>query len=192
MVKYFVLLCLLFIGFSFLHAQDQPILLDDSTFVELEDDGQLFQEVSQLNPQRAALLSAVFPGLGQIYNKQYWKVPIVFSGMLVFAHYISYSNRVYNSLRNATLLVNSGQNSPYANINTVDGLARNRDNFRQNRDFLIILGCGFYLLQIVDAHVSAHLDEFIVNKDLAVNIRPSIQSTPLISRAVGVSLVINF
>ena len=181
-----------FLIFFIAFAQDRPVLLNDSTFFEDEDDGQLFQEVSNLNPQRAALLSAVFPGLGQVYNKQYWKVPIVFSGMLVFAHYINYNNKIYHSLRNATLAVNSGLESPYNNITSVDGLARNRDNFWQNRDFLIILGCGFYLLQIVDAHVSAHLDEFIVNKDLAVNIRPSIQSTPLTSQAVGLSLVINF
>jgi len=182
----------LFLGFLLTSAQDQSVVLSDSAFAEYEDDGQLFQEVSNLNPQRAALLSAVFPGLGQVYNKQYWKVPLVFSGMLVFAHYINYSNKIYHSLRNATILVNSGQESPYSNVTSVDGLSRNRDNFRQNRDFLIILGCGFYLLQIVDAHVSAHLEEFIVNKDLAVNIRPSIQSTPLISQAVGLSLVINF
>ena len=191
MTRYIIVISLS-LGYFLSTAQDQPVLLDDSTFVEFEDDGQLFQEVSELNPQRAALLSAVFPGLGQIYNKQYWKVPLVFSGMFVFAHYINYNNRIYHSLRNATLVVNSGETSPYSNITTVDGLARNRDNFRQNRDFLIILGCGFYLLQIVDAHVSAHLDEFIVNKDLAVNIKPSIQSTPLISQAVGLSLVINF
>lgn len=191
MIKHFLSL-LVILGVIFSFAQDEPILLDDSTFVELEDDGQLFQEVSELNPQRAAILSAVFPGLGQIYNKQYWKVPIVFSGMLVFAHYINYSNRVYNSFRNATLEVNSGGVSPYSNVSSLDGLSRNRDNFRQNRDFLIILGCGFYLLQIVDAHVSAHLDEFIVNKDLAVNIKPSIEATPLNSQAVGLSLVINF
>ena len=189
---------LLAIGWLTLCAQERTsleekaILLEDSTFAEFDVDGQLFQEVSDLDPQRAALLSAVFPGLGQVYNKQYWKVPIVFSGMLVFAHFINYNNRIYNSLRNATIVVSDGATSPYSNITTVDGLARNRDSFRQNRDFLIILGAAFYLVQIVDAHVSAHLEEFIVNKDLAVNIKPSIQSTPLISQAVGVSLVINF
>lgn len=173
-------------------AQENATLLTDSAFAAYEDDGQLFQEVSNLDPQRAALLSAVLPGMGQIYNKQYWKVPLVVSGLWVFGHYINYSNRVYQSLRNATLLVNDGQASPYSNVTTLDGLARNRDIFRRNRDFLIVLGCGFYLLQIVDAHVAAHLDEFIVNKDLALKVRPSFQSTPLNSQAVGLSLVVSF
>ena len=57
---------------------------------------------------------------------------------------------------------------------------------------MIVLGSAFYLLQIVDAHVSAHLDEFAVNKDLALSIEPSIESTPLFSQAVGVSLVLRF
>lgn len=187
-----VLVSFLLIGCLISNAQDRPVLLTDSSFSELEDDGQLFQEVSDLDPQRAALLSAVFPGLGQIYNKQYWKVPLVFSGMIVFAHYIGYNNKIYNSFRNAALTVNSGGVSPYNTVVSLDGLVRNRDNFRRNRDFLIVLGSAFYLIQIVDAHVSAHLDEFIVNKDLAINIRPSIQSTPLFSQAVGVSLVLNF
>ena len=172
---------------------DTPILLDDSTFVDLEEDAELFQEVSQLDPQRAALLSALFPGLGQVYNKQYWKVPIVLAGVLTFAHFIDYNNKVYHGLRNAALLTSQGLTNPYASIvSSETALVRNRDVFRRNRDFLIVLGSVFYILQIVDAHVSAHLDEFRVNDKLAIGIEPSIQSTPLFSQAVGVSFVLKF
>ena len=174
-------------------AQDQPILLEDSTFIRAEEDATLFEEVSDLDPQRAALLSAVLPGLGQAYNNQYWKVPIVVSGMIVFGHFINYNNKVYHGLRNAAILTNIGGDNPYNGIiNSQDGLIRNRDNFRRNRDFLIILGTAFYMLQIVDAHVSAHLDEFNVNDDLALQIKPSIQPTPLFSQAVGISFVLKF
>lgn len=174
-------------------AQDPAIVIDDSTFLEAAEDAQLFQEVSELDPKRAALLSAVFPGLGQVYNKQYWKVPIVISGMLVFGHFINYNNKVYHGLRNATLISASGGTNPYAEIITTESaLVRNRDIFRRNRDFLIILGSVFYILNIVDAHVSAHLDEFYVNEDLAMGIEPSIQSTPLFSQAFGLSLVLKF
>lgn len=184
-------------GFAILsfaiNAQDQPILIDDSTFVKAEEDAELFQEVSELDPQRAALLSAVFPGMGQVYNKQYWKVPIVLAGVLTFGHFIDYNNKVYHGLRNAALLTNRGQTNPYSSIITTESaLVRNRDVFRRNRDFLIILGSAFYILQIVDAHVSAHLDEFKVNDKLAFGIEPSIQSTPLFSQAVGVSFVLKF
>ncbi len=188
------LFSLIFFGFlSSVFAQNEDtILLTDSTFAELEENTELFQEFSKLDPQKAALLSTVFPGLGQIYNRQYWKVPIIFSGLLIFAHYITFSNRIYNSFRNAAILITNGQPNPFDNIASLDAVARNRDNFRRERDFRIVLGTVFYLLQIVDAHVSAHLDEFIVNKDLALQIKPSIQSTPLFSQSIGLSLVLKF
>lgn len=185
---------------SLCHAQEEPpkeeektILVTDSTITEIAEDAELFEEVSELDPQRAALLSAVFPGLGQIYNKQYWKVPIVLAGLLTFTHFIDYNNKVYHSLRNAALLTSRGLPNPYQSIVASESaLIRNRDVFRRNRDFLIILGSAFYILQIVDAHVSAHLDEFKVNDRLALGIKPSIQPTPLFSQAVGVSFVLKF
>ena len=184
--------CLCFIAQA--QEKDQPILLNDSTFVEAEEDAELFQELSQLDPQRAALLSALFPGMGQVYNKQYWKVPIVLAGVITFAHFIDYNNKVYHGLRNAALVtsIDSGSNPYQAIITTESALVRNRDVFRRNRDFLIVLGTAFYILQIVDAHVSAHLEEFKFNDKLALGIEPSIQSTPLFSQAVGVSFVLKF
>ena len=184
--------CLCFIAQA--QEKDQPILLNDSTFVEAEEDAELFQELSQLDPQRAALLSALFPGMGQVYNKQYWKVPIVLAGVITFAHFIDYNNKVYHGLRNAALVtsIDPGSNPYQAIITTESALVRNRDVFRRNRDFLIVLGTAFYILQIVDAHVSAHLEEFKLNDKLALGIEPSIQSTPLFSQAVGVSFVLKF
>ncbi len=174
-------------------GQEKPVLIDDSTFMESAVDAELFQEISDLDPQRAALLSAVMPGLGQVYNGQYWKVPIVLSGMIVFGHYINYNNKVYHALRNAALSNNSAGINPFENVaGSTESIVRNRDIFRRNRDFMIVLGSAFYLLQIVDAHVSAHLDEFTINKDLALSIEPSIESTPLFSQAAGVSLVLRF
>lgn len=187
---YFLLL--VFVWFSS-QAQEQPIIVDDTTFTVADEQAQLFQEVSDLDPQRAAILSAVLPGLGQVYNGQYWKVPIVVSGMIVFAHYINYNNKVYHALRNAAITNNSIGINPFSSVvSTTDGIVRNRDIFRRNRDFMIVLGSAFYLLQVVDAHVSAHLDEFVVNEDLALRIEPSIESSPLFSQAVGVSFVLRF
>ena len=190
-----ILIAIIFFGFAF-HAlaQDEPILITDTAALnEQVEDAELFEEVSELDPQRAALLSALIPGAGQIYNKQYWKVPLVWAGMFTFAHFISYNNRVYHGLRNAAVLTASGQTNPYQSIiQSESALVRNRDNFRRNRDLLIITGTAFYILQIVDAHVSAHLEEFKVNDQLAIGIEPSIQSTPLFSQALGLSFVLKF
>ncbi len=173
---------------------DQNIqIITDSTFLQTEDDFLLFQEVSDLDPQRSALLSAIFPGLGQIYNKQYWKVPVIYVGLATFAHFISYNNDLYHSFRNAAISNANGLGNPFDNVATSQTiLIRNRDNFRRNRDFLIILGSVFYILNIVDAHVSAHLEEFNLNKDLALSIEPSIKNTVANNQAFGASLILRF
>lgn len=193
-MKKSLLLILFVISVLFVRAQDDLILLTDSTSVINDEEIETFKEVSELDPIRAALLSAMLPGLGQAYNKQYWKVPIAVSGIVVFGHFIDYNNRLYHSLRNAAKLqAISDDLNPYNGIiSSQDALIRNRDNFRRNRDYLMILGSAFYLFQIVDAHVSAHLDEFNVNNELVLEIEPSIQSTPLFSQAVGVSLILRF
>ena len=177
-------------------AQEAPRnieLIDDSTFIETYEDALLFEEVSDLDPQRAALLSAVFPGLGQIYNKQYWKVPIIVTGLTAFAHFINYNNTLYHSFRNAAIAESNGLVNPFDGVASTQAiLIRNRDEFRRNRDFMIILGSVFYLLNIVDAHVSAHLDEFSVNDQLAFSIEPSFQTTAANTSAIGASFVIRF
>lgn len=196
--RIFIVVAIIVVPIFSLKAQkEETIYADDSTFAELEEmDAALFEEKSDLDPQRAALLSAILPGLGQAYNQQYWKVPIVVSGVIAFGHFINYNNQLYHAFRNAAILEADNDDStvnPYEGIVSEEAsLVQNRDNFRRSRDYLIILGTAFYLLQIVDAHVSAHLNEFEVNEDLAISIEPTIQSSPLFSQAVGASLVIRF
>ncbi|MEM6831227.1 MAG: DUF5683 domain-containing protein [Bacteroidota bacterium] len=165
-------------------------LITDSTFIETEEDIELFEEVSDLDPKRSAMLSALVPGLGQIYNRQYWKVPLIYGGLAAFGHLINYNNELYNAFRNASI----DRSNPPNPIVTIAGsdatLIRNRDNFRRNRDYLMILGTIFYILNVVDAHVSAHLDEFNVNEDLALSIEPSFDTS--FGQNIGASFVIRF
>ena len=131
--------------------------------------------------------------MGQIYNKQYWKVPVIYLGLVTFGHFINYNNELYHAFRNAAISQANGLGNPLADIaSSQDILIRNRDNFRRNRDFLVILGTAFYLLNIIDAHVSAHLDEFNVNEDLAISLRPSVQSTAMNSSVPGASIILRF
>lgn len=183
-------------GSTLLFSQDTQTevdLITDSTFIETDENIQLFEEVSELDPQRAALLSAMVPGMGQAYNKQFWKVPIVYGGLTAFGHFIDYNNKLYHAFRNAAIAEATGEINPFdGTASTVDILIRNRDGFRRNRDYLIILGSVFYLLNIVDAHVSAHLDEFNVNDGLAISFEPSIQQTPMYTQAIGASVILKF
>lgn len=165
---------------------------DTSVYINADDEYvDLFVQKSTLNPKKAALLSAVLPGAGQVYNKQYWKLPFIYGGAVIIGHYIRYQDRLYASFRSAYFArtdLDPRTVSPYDKFNiSSDVLLRNAEQLRRDRDYLMIIGGIFYLLQIVDAHVSAHLHEFSVNEALSVNIRPTVQPSGLISQSVGVS-----
>ena len=156
---------------------------------------ELFVELSDRDPQRAALLSAMLPGLGQVYNKQYWKLPFIIGGAVAFGHYIKYQDRIYQSFRSAYLAqidLDATTLNPYAGTGvTADGLETIAQNARRDRDYLMILAGLAYVIQIVDAHVSAHLHEFQINPELSMNISPTIQPTSLNSHSFGLSLSFN-
>ncbi|MEQ8583038.1 MAG: DUF5683 domain-containing protein [Marinoscillum sp.] len=187
-MKYWLPMALLLVAFGS-NAQrnraDSLFLNSDLSQIET------IKTVSELDPNKAALLSAVLPGLGQAYNNQYWKIPLIYGGGLIFGHYINYNNQIYNEMRNSLIAeVDSDPNTvnPYKDRFQETALTRNRDAFRRNRDLLILIGAAFYLLNVVDAHVSAHLNEFDVNDNLSLKVSPSIQSTPLFSQALGFSI----
>lgn len=133
------------------------------------------------------------PGLGQAYNNQYWKIPIIYGGGIIIGHYIRYNHEIYHEFRNALIAEVDGNDltvNPYEF--STEAIKRQRDAFRRNRDLLILIAGAFYVLNIVDANVSAHLNEFDVNEKLSLKVSPSIESTPLFSQAVGISLSLSF
>ncbi|MBV6642474.1 MAG: hypothetical protein KI791_17270 [Cyclobacteriaceae bacterium] len=185
-----------FLFFSFVfsvQAQSPTIIDSDSLFLSANKEGASFQSVSTLDPNRAALFSAILPGLGQAYNGQYWKIPLIYAGGIIIGHYIDYNHRIYSEFQNA-LLAGADDDpfteNPYAEFGQT-ALIRNRDAFRRNRDYLMIIGVGYYLINIVEAHVSAHLHEFDVNDNLSMNISPAIQPTALFSQAIGIKISLN-
>ncbi|XOV95124.1 MAG: DUF5683 domain-containing protein [Bacteroidota bacterium] len=174
-------------------SDSSRVLNADSLFLVADKDAASFQSVSTLDPNRAALLSAVLPGLGQAYNGQFWKIPLVYTGGIILGHYINYNHRLYSEFQNALLAsVDDDPNTvnPYEAYGQT-ALIRNRDAFRRNRDYLMIISVGYYLINIVEAHVSAHLHEFDVNDNLSMNISPSIQPTALFSQAIGIKVSLN-
>lgn len=154
-------------------AQNETIIRanTDTTIVATDLGGiETFQSQSTLDPDKAALYAAVLPGLGQMYNKQYWKLPILYGGAIVIGHFIKYNNDFYNAFRNAYIAETDGDDgtfNPFPQFSE-EALQRNAERFKRNRDFMIIMGVVYYLVQIVDAHVSAHLIEFNINDDLAL------------------------
>ena len=194
-MRFVSLLLFFFIALSTHHSVAQKLLLSDSSIVR-SDAIETFTTVSTLDPNKASLYAAVFPGLGQIYNRQYWKLPIVYGGLMLFGHYINNRHVLYNAFRNAYLAETDGNEStvnPFGErFGSASTLERNAEQLRRDRDYLMLLGTLYYLLSIVDAHIAAHLSEFDVNDDLSFEVRPSMHmGNRYTAQNIGVSLVFN-
>ena len=149
---------------------------------------------ARYDPQKALLYAAVLPGLGQIYNKKYWKLPFVYGGFIGIGYGIKWNNEIYQELkRGLYYILETGESiGPPPYELTESQYRTNIDKFRRNRDFMYLLFGGMYLLQIIDAHVDAHLKEFDVNPNLQVRLRPMMTTDPMIGNQTGVSLTLRF
>lgn len=126
--------------------------------------------------KKATTLACIFPGAGQIYNKSYWKVPIVLGGIATMGYVINFNNRGLERFKLAYDLVTDGDPNTIDEFNgryTADYLKKLRDNYRRNRDLCIIITAGLYLLNIIDAHVDAHMKEYDISDDLSMNLEPT-------------------
>lgn len=147
---------------------------------------------NRYSPRKALLYAAVLPGAGQIYTKKYWKLPLVYGGFFATGYainvyqdgYQKYKSELFDMLETDAPLGPSGY--------TESQLRTIVDRYRRERDLMIIIMVGVYLLQMVDAHVDAHLKEFDVNPNLQVSIRPTAETNMLTGTTAGLSLVIRF
>ena len=125
-----------------------------------------------LTPATAAFYSAILPGLGQVYNKQYWKLPFVYGAMATSMYYFSINNESYKRYRNAYKIREAGYQDEFTlddgtTLISREGLVSAQNTLKQNRETSLLLFIGFYVLQIVDASVSAHLLQFNVNDKIS-------------------------
>ena len=133
---------------------------------------------------KATTLAMICPGAGQIYNKSYWRVPIVVGGFATTIYCIDWNDRGYQRFKKAYRLLADYEANPdptiYPNGSpdefngrySASFLKNLRNSYRRNRDLCIILTAGLYILQIIDAHVDAHLREYDISKDLSVSLQP--------------------
>ena len=158
-------------------------------------------DVSQV--KKATTLSFICPGAGQIYNKSYWRVPIVIGGLASTIYTIDWNNRGFKRFTTAYTLRADYEANPEKYPNgSPDEFRGNysptflknlKDSYRRNRDLCILLTAGIYLLQVMDAHVDAHLQDFDISDDLSMNVEPYIGCTAIDSQpAVGFNMSLNF
>ena len=137
-------------------------------------------------PKKAAIYSAVIPGAGQIYTKKYWKVPIIYGGLITSWYFIKDNQDNYNMYKEAALT--SIENNYENQLDfTYSELITHKDHYRRNREISYFSFLGIYILNVVDASVNAHLFNFDISNDISLNIRP--YST---FSNTGVSLSLNF
>lgn len=125
------------------------------------------KEINPLAPARAAFYSAIVPGLGQAYNKRYWKIPIVYGALGTGVYFYTSNNSAYQRYRDAYKQRLKGLDDEFKGQYSDATLINAQRNFQRNRDLSLIVTIGLYVLNIVDANVDAHLKQFNVNDDLS-------------------------
>jgi len=146
------------------------------------------------NPRIATKRSAILPGWGQAYNREYWKIPLVYGLLAIPTASFFYNNSYYKKTKfayEAKVKAAAGDSSDYASIDpelinlSVGSLQNYRNSFRRDRDYSILWFILAWGLQVVDATVFAHLKQFNVSKDLSMQIHPQLNPT---TRTPGLTL----
>jgi hypothetical protein len=169
----------------------------DTVIIEKEDTLVMVSYAKRYDPRKALLYAAIVPGLGQAYNKKYWKMPLVYGGALAIGWQIQSFNNTYQEFRGYLFYNLQHDLAGDTDINPQTGrqtqnIRRVVDHSRRNRDFWVILMGGLYILQIIDAHVDAHLKEFDLNPNLKVSFQPMIESDQVLGRQKGLSMTLKF
>ena len=171
------------------------------------------------SPARASLYSAIFPGLGQIYNRKYWKLPLVYAGFGALGYSVTFNMTNYSKYKSAYIdftdklpetqsyldvisgSLNPADFDPVLHPDTYDSkqetwfkeqLQHNMDYYRRNRDLSYIGLVGLYLLNIVDATVDAHLFDYDISNDLSMKIEPRLMYTGRNMNTLGLQISIAF
>lgn len=179
-------------SFATIFAQDVPSDLKvnkiDTTFIA--------DEINILAPSKAAFYSTIFPGLGQIYNKKYWKAPVVWGAVGTGVYFYVDNNNKYNRYREAFKAELVGRPHEFDGTGekpelTKAGLERAQNFYKKNRDLSLFATLALYILNIIEANVDAHLPDKALNTNISFN--PTIFTVPTTNQAgFGATISFNF
>ncbi len=150
--------------------------------------------------RRATLYSALLPGAGQVYNKKYWKVPLVYASLAIPAYFYFSNKTIFQQVQYAYVITVYGGSldslakvqpylHPFVKTGDVNGLITMRDEARKYQDYSALFFILFYALNIVDATVDAHLKDFNVSSNLSFEVKPAI--LPGVSLSPGMTIAFN-
>lgn len=146
------------------------------------------------SPQKAVLYSLICPGLGQIYNKKYWKLPFIYGGAGAFLYYVNYNQMKYKKFRTALFENQTSKEAVIIDgyLYEYDNLDNGRDYYRRYRDISIAGLAGMYLLNVIDAMVDAYFVRYDISDDLSLKLEPAvIQNTGLVGETASYGFRIN-
>lgn len=164
------------------------------------------------NPRRALWLALVLPGAGQIYNRKYWKLPLVYGGFVGCVYAMRWNDQMYHDYSQAYLDISDddpntqsynqflhlGKAITKENMATYQNLFKQRkDRYRRWRDLSFFCLLGVYALSVIDAYVDASLSEFDISNNLSLRVEPAIinnriSRNPFTASAVGLQCSLNF
>ena len=215
---------LLATGLGTVRAQEEVVLEHDSLSQAINNEVSVLVDSARIptkplkdmstwrpDPKRALWLALVIPGGGQIYNRKYWKLPLVYGGFIGCLYAMNWNNTMYKDYSQAYIDImdndpgTQSYNQFLHNGATIDGqearyktlFKQRKDRYRRWRDMSFFCLVGVYALSVIDAYVDAELSVFDISKDLSLSIEPTILDThtshnPLNSGAVGVQCNIKF
>jgi hypothetical protein len=182
----FILSCILFfVASTSLFAQEKNQLTPQPTDTLKTKNS----KINVLAPARAAFLSAILPGMGQAYNKSYWKIPIVYGAIGTGVYFYLRNDNLYNRYRDAYKTRIGGGIDEYRGQYSDATLINAQRTFERNRDISLIVTIGLYALNIVDANIEAHLQQFNVNEKLSF--QPQIIQNS-IDYSQNIGLILNY
>ena len=160
----------------------------DSFNSGMSDTSLVQTKVKHHSPKRAALYSALLPGLGQAYNKKYLKIPVIYAGVGTLVYFVNMNHKEYSKFRDAYIYVTSGDssntNNDYVYKYSKDALLQGRNYYRSNLELTYILSGVLYILNIIDATVDAHLFEYDISDNLSMKLEPAINPDMIFNRPV--------
>jgi len=138
------------------------------------------------SPKKAGWMSAALPGLGQAYNKKWWKIPIVYAAIGTSTGFIVYNQRKYKRFKTAYInrLENPLEENEYS-VYSTSNLFDIQDTYHNWRDISIVVTAGFYVLNILDAVVDAHFFRYDMGEDLSLEVTPSLN---FVKPGIGITL----
>ncbi len=182
-------------GFHHMGRRDsmlKPIAPQDSANI-LSMNPNVTHTSRKFSPRQATIRSAILPGLGQAYNRKYWKIPLIYAALGITGGIFFYNLKTYNQFKKAyrqsvidSGLVNDPNIDPSLRIYSQASLLANRNVFRQNIDYSVLFFIIFWGLNVVDATVDAHLKTFDVSDDISLEFKPGYSD---MANTNGISLV---